>query len=116
MKIPPALSNIALGALFEALRLVLLRFKKFLHDERMKFTVGLTAERFSHAEFYINGRKDIRAAQSFSELEMLTKHFCKVHHLKTVDTFMLLRMWCSRKLIRFNSENVRLEIVTYWHF
>jgi hypothetical protein len=116
MKIPPILSNLALGAIFEASKLLLVRVKEFFHNERVKFVIGLSGERFSHAEFYINGKKDIRVAKDFSEMERLTKHFCQVHHLKSVSTFMLMQMWASRKLIRFNSQSVRLEIVTYWHF
>jgi hypothetical protein len=116
MKIPHYLSNFALGVLFDAFRLVGTRIRKFIQDERLNFVIGLTKERFSHAEFYVNGRKDIRVAKSFAEMQILANHFCQAHHLKRVDSFLFLRMWTSRRLIRFTSDSVRVEIVTYWFF
>lgn len=88
----------------------------FVLQEKFNFMLGLSQKRFAFACFWINGKKDMRVAKDYGELQKLAGHFCKQYHLVPVSDFMLLKMWASRKLILFQSQSVRIEIVTYWHF
>lgn len=95
---------------------VWVRVQRFFHEQRMEFVIGLTKERFAFAMFYVNGRADLKQAKDFGDLQSMVRHYCELYHLKNVSDFMLLKMWCSRKLIKFSSNDIRIEIVTYWHF
>lgn len=88
----------------------------FYHQERMKFILGLTSERFAFAELYVNDQLHSIMPKTFSELEMHVDIQCKRLHLKNVSSGMLAQMWASRKLIKFQSDSAKLEIITFWHF
>jgi hypothetical protein len=83
---------------------------------RMQYVLGLSKERFAWAEFYINGRKDIRKAKSFDEVLQMVRHFEKQYHFRKLSDFMLLRMWCSRRTFQIKSNDVRIDVLTFWHF
>lgn len=83
---------------------------------RMQYVLGLSRERFAWAEFYINGRKDIRTAKSFEEVQQMVRHFEKQYHFRHLSDWMLLRMWCSRRTFQIKSKDVRVDVLTFWHF
>lgn len=86
------------------------------HEMRMGYILGLSKERFAWAEFYINGRKDIRMAKTFGEVQDMVRHFEKQYHFRHLSDFMLLRMWCSRRTFQIKSKDVRIDVLTFWHF
>lgn len=86
------------------------------HEIRMQYILGLSRERFAFAEFYVNGRKDIRSAKSFEEVQTLVRHFEKQYHFRHLSDFMLLRMWCSRRTFQIKSKDVRIDVMTFWYF
>jgi hypothetical protein len=101
---------------FDLILKFIFKVKSNWQDERMNFVIGFCETRFSYATFWINGREQFQYANTFEELEFYLRYFEKKHHFPKVSRFMFLKMWSSRKAIRFQNGDVRLEILTYWHF
>lgn len=116
MKIHVNTSEASKNKVFGLLYRVWLRLVEFYHQERLKFILGFTSERFAFASFYVNGIRHPLQAGNWSEFERLVNHHCERLHMKKVSSFMLAKMWASRRLIKFQTESGKLEVVTYWHF
>lgn len=108
--------NSITGKLSGILTCIVTRLKLEWQEIRMQYVLGLSKERFAFAEFYINGRKDIRTAKSFKEVLDLVRHFEKQYHFRKLSDFMLLRMWCSRRTFQIKSKDVRIDVMTFWYF
>lgn len=98
---------------FEGIRLAL---QSFYHEQRLQFVVGLTRQRFAFAKVYVNGRCDSREPKTFEQLRDLLRLICARDKFPQVDEKTLLRMWCSRREIRFQVSGRVLSVVTYWNF
>lgn len=90
--------------------------QSFYHQERMKFILGFTSERFAYAELYVNGILHPLTPKNFGELEKCVNLQSERLHFKKVSSFMLAQMWASRRTIKFQSHSAKLEVLTYWYF
>lgn len=101
---------------FRLLQTLVARVQSFYHDERLKFILGFTASRFSHAELYVNGQRQTLEPTNFEDLEKCIDRNCVRLHFNKVSTLMLAQMWASRRKIEFKSHSGKLEVLTFWFF